>query len=169
MAGQEITRELQDTAKRARELVELLGGEIEGRAIYTVSLKEALDPLRDLTLRTICGQCGKQVAWYALDATEAFVVAFQHRCRPNERRGGIWDCRGTNPWPAEGRRFWPWMDEAQPGKTSVTMEDIHTPGYPLRLKLTCPKCGAQYVTKSTTRLTLFLDAVAHREGKLTLK
>lgn len=159
---------MQEAAARALELVDQLGGEVEGRAIYTVDLKEALDPLRRLTLGAVCGQCGKGVAWCALDATEAFVVAFQRRCPPKERVGGINDCYGTNPWPAEGRRFPPWITQAETGKTSVTLEDIHTPGYPLRLRFTCPECGAQYLTKNTRRLVLFLDAVAHRECRITL-
>ena len=52
--------------------------------------------------------------------------------------------------------------------TSVTVEDVYTPGYPLRLRLTCPKCGAEYLTKNTARLRLFLDAVAHGQSKITL-
>jgi len=159
---------MQAAATGALEVVNQLGGEVEGRAIYTVSLKTELDPLRRLTLGGVCGRCFKGVAWCALDAGEAFVVAFQRRCPPRERVGGIWDCYGTNPWPAEGRKFPPWIEQAESGKTSVTLEDIYTTGYPLRITFTCPECGAEYVTKNTTRLRLFLDAVAHGETRITL-
>ncbi len=143
-------------------------GEVEGRTIYAVPLNQDLDALRHLTLGVRCGGCRKGIAWAALDANAAFVAAFQRRCPPSERVGGIWDCFGTNPWPAEGRKNWPWIEQAELGQTSVTTHDIHTPGYPLRLGFTCPKCGANYVNKNTTRLRLFLDAVTHEEDTIWL-
>lgn len=165
--GRAIKIEMRKAAERA--LTELHGfGEIEGNTIHAVILNRELNALRHLTLGIKCGRCRAGMAWGALDANAAFVAAFQRRRSPKDRRGGIEDCYDPEPPSPAGRKNWPWIILAESGKTSVTAEDIHTPGYPLRLRFTCPKCAAEYLNKNTRRLRLFLDAVAHGESKITL-
>jgi hypothetical protein len=165
--GREFDAETRKSARRA--FAEVVGfGEVEGNTIHAVILNQELNALRDLTLGVRCGRCRQGIAWAALDANAAFVAVFQRRRKPRERRGGIEDCYEPEPPSPMGRENWPWILLAESGKTSVTVEDIHTPGYPLRLRFTCPKCGAQYLNKNTTRLWLFLDAVTHGESKIIL-
>jgi hypothetical protein len=155
-------------ASAVRALTEVDGfGEVEGNTIHAVILNQELNALRGVTLGVTCGRCRAGIAWSALDANAAFVAAFQRRRPPRERRGGIEDCYDPEP-RSPIRKNWPWILLAESGNTTVTVADIHTPGYPLRLRFTCPKCGAQYLNKNTTRLRLFLDAIAHGEDKITL-
>jgi hypothetical protein len=123
-------------------------GEIEGNTIHAVNLNQELHPLRHLTLGVKCGRCRAWIAWCALDPNAAFVAAFQQRRPHRDRRGGIEDCYEPEPPSPAGRKNWPWILLAESGKTSVTLKDIHTPGYPLRLRFTCPKCRAQYLKPS---------------------
>ena len=165
---QTIDAGMREAAQRALAEVDHFG-EVEGRTIHAVYLNEDLNHLRELTLEIKCGRCRRRVAWGALDPNAAFVAAFQRRRPPKERVGGIEDCyQPEPPSPTGQRRNWPWIILAESGKTSVTVEDIYTPGYPLRLRLTCQECGAQYLNKNTTRLRLFLDAVVHGETRITL-
>jgi hypothetical protein len=144
-------------------------GNVEGNTIHAPDLNEQLNALRGLTLGIRCGRCRGWIAWCALDLNAAFVAPFQRRRPPRQRRGGIEDCYEPEPpSPTGQRRNWPWILLAESSKTSVTLEDIDTPGYPLRLRLTCPKCGAEYLARNTTRLRLVLDAVARDENKITL-
>jgi hypothetical protein len=142
-------------------------GRVERERIYDRGLNTALDPLRRLTMGSACGACGHDTAWCALDSTVAFVAAFQRRCPPKERRGGLADCFDPDPSPVGHARA-PWILLAETGKTSVTLVDVSTPGYPIRLRITCPKCGAQHITTSTTRLTQFLTTVSRGESKIWL-
>ncbi len=144
---QNIDIGMRDNAKWALRILDWFG-EVEGNTIHAPDLNEALHPLRDLTLGVRCGRCRAAIAWSALDLNAAFVAAFQRRRPPKDRRGGIEDCYDPEPG-AQTRKNLPWIILAETGKTSVTLEDIHTPGYPLRLKFTCPKCEAQYVNKNT--------------------
>ena len=146
-----IDAEVREAATRALEVVDELGG-VEGRTIYTVALNEALEPLRRLTLGAVCGRC-RQGRGVVRAGCQRGVRRGIPAATPTQRASG--GHRGllssTSPWPAEGRKDWPWITLAESGKTSVTVEDIHTPGYPLRLRFTCPKCGAEYLNKNTTQ------------------
>jgi hypothetical protein len=161
-----INVEKRTSAERALAIVDRFG-EVEGNTIHAPDLNQELHPLRDLTLGVRCGRCRDWIAWSALDLNAAFVAAFQRRRAPKDRRGGIEDCYDPEPG-APTRKNWPWITLAETGQTSVTLEDIHTPGYPLRLKFTCRTCDAQYLNKNTRRLRLFLEAVEHGEDKITL-
>ena len=164
---QNIDIAMRGAAQRA--LAEVDGfGQVEGNTIHAVILNQELNAVRHLTLRVTCGRCRGGIAWSALDLNAAFVAAFQRLRPPKERRGGIQDCYEPEPPSPMGQKNWPWILLAESGKTSVTIEDIYTTGYPLRLRLTCPKCRAEYVMKNTTRLRLFLDAVANARTTIRL-
>jgi hypothetical protein len=142
-------------------------GRVERNQIYDHALNAALDPLRRLTLGSACGSCSHDTAWCALDSTVAFVAAFQRRCPPKQRRGGIADCFDPDPSPIGHARA-PWILLAETGKTSVTLVDVSTPGYPIRLRITCPRCGAEHITTNTTRLKQFVTTVSRGERKIWL-
>lgn len=156
---------LRVAADDARAQVDRVG-RVEGRAIHDPQLNAALEPLRRFTLGAVCGDCERSVSWCAIDPGGAFVAAFQHRCPPRMRRGGTADCK--LPYEAPFFPKAPWIMLAETGETTVTLVDRGTLGYPTRLQLTCPKCGAEHVARNTTRLTDFLTAVSRGESKLWL-
>ena len=136
---------------------------VEGRAIYDPHLNELLQPLRRLTLGAVCF-CGRPVCWLAIDYAGAFVAAFQNRCPPRMRHGGVADCEHR----ANSFLRVPWIMQAETGSTTVTLEDIKTSGYPIRLRLSCPRCGAEHLTRNTTRLTDFLTTISTGKSKIGL-
>lgn len=170
----QISPDQRDAAARALGEVKRLS-RVEGRAISYPGLNQALDPLRDLTLGCGCGNCLRNPAWYrsrslawcALDNASAFVAAFQKRRSAAERRGGIRDCSDPDPSPM-GRAMGAWLELAESGETSVTLVDVRSPGYPIRLRITCPKCKAEHITTNTERLRLFLTAIARGESRMWL-
>ena len=138
---------------------------VEGTTIYDPQLNELLRPLRRLTLGAVCF-CGRNVCWLAIDNAGAFVAAFQRRRPARMRHGGVADCK--LPYLANSYPKAPWIMLAETGSTTVTLEDIKTSGYPIRLRLSCPRCGAQHLSLNTTRLTDFLTTISTGESTIWL-
>lgn len=138
---------------------------VEGTAIDDPRLNELLRPLRRLTLGAACS-CGRNVCWLAIDDAAAFVAAFQKRRPARMRHGGVADCQ--LPYQANSFPKAPWIMLAETGATTVTLEDVKTPGYPIRLRLSCPRCGAQHLARNTTRLTDFLTTISTGESTIWL-
>jgi hypothetical protein len=157
--------EIQAATAHAIALLEALGG-AEDKQIMDPQLNAALDPLRRLpAVEVVCGRCYSRVAWWALDSSLAFVAATEHRAKPRERRGGISDL--AQPSNTHLMGFLPWIQLAQDGNTSVRLVDIHTSGYPIRLKFVC-RCGADYTLRNTSRLRTYLTAIEADSGKIML-
>ena len=158
----------QSEAQAALAALERLG-DAEGRAIFDGSLRAALTPFRThAALEVICGrrECGRRIAWWALDTDAAFVAATERRARPRERLGGMRDL--AKPLPRKNHGLLPWIELAQSGRTSVEIADWrNASGYPLRLKFTC-RCGAVYTTTNTRRIQLYLTALSRGSGTILL-
>jgi hypothetical protein len=141
-------------------------GDAEDKRIMDPRLNAALNPLRRMpALEVVCGRCYSRVGWWALDSSLAYVAATEHRAKPRERLGGISDLAQPSNRHLSG--FLPWIELARDGKTSVRLVDIHTSGYPIRLRFVC-RCGADYTLKNTPRLRIYLASVEAGSGKIVL-
>lgn len=150
----------QSDARAALAVLDQLG-DAEGRKIYDGALRAAVTPLRMLpAIDVVCGRrdCGRRLAWWALDIDAAYVAATERRARPKQRRGGMSDLAKPDRRTKPG--LLPWIELAGSDTTTVQIADWENPsGYPLRLKFRC-RCGAVYTTTNTHRLRLYLTATS---------
>lgn len=149
-----------DAARVALDVLDRLGG-AEGRDIYQPQLNAVLEPLRALpAIEVCCGKdrCRARMGWWAIDHNVAYIAATQERAKPKRRFGGMSDLAEAQPRRNAG--LLPWIELAESGTTRVRLVDWkNASGFPLRLSFHC-RCGAEYVTRNTTRLRLFLTSVA---------
>jgi hypothetical protein len=157
-----------DAVRVALEVLDRLGG-AESSGIYEPRLNAVLQPLRALpAIEVCCGRdlCRARIGWWAIDHSVAYIAATQERAKPKRRLGGMSDL--AEPQPRRNAGLLPWIELAESGKTRVRLVDWkNASGFPLRLSFHC-RCGAEYVTRNTTRLRLFLSAAAAGTGTIFL-
>ena len=141
----------------------------EGQRLYDGALNTALQPLRSLQpLPVECGHCYRGVAYYGLDASGAIVAACQRRAPLHRRALGGAAALVAATSPSDGKRKGR-LDRARRDRNQQrpARRPVH-PRLPVRLRLICPRCSAQFVLTNTRRLEQFLAAIACGSSRIVL-
>lgn len=149
--------EIAEHAARAQTRLDELGG-AEGNQIYDQALCQELAPLvAHPALAFHCARCLNRIAWWSLHGQLALIVFTERRAVTKGRRLGTADLDQRR----DNEGLEPWIDQAnQPGGRIHITEWSgagNASGYPQRVTFRCG-CGAEYVTRNSTRLRAFLTA-----------
>jgi len=149
--------EVSEHAVRALTRLDELGG-AEGSQIYDPILSHALAPLiAHPAMAFHCARCQDRVAWWTLHSRLALIVFAERRATTKTRRAGTSDLDQAR----DDDGLEPWIDQAtRPGgriQISEWSGGGNTSGYPLRVTFQCG-CGAEYVTRNSSRLRAFLTS-----------
>lgn len=148
-------------AGRALALLDELGG-AESTQISDEALRAELAPLTALPAMGFhCSRCQQRIAWWALHSRLALIVFAERRALTKTRRAGVSDLDQSRENPG----LEAWIDQASRPGGRIKITEFSDPassqnnasGYPLRTTFSC-RCGAEFVTRNTTRLRGFLIA-----------